>query len=394
MGSPSLSFRDYYLNQRKNRMIKLIIINLLLVYFVFTSCDSKNNRIEIIEIDIENFHEVSFFDIFSNVEIIPLETNEQSLIKDITKVAFYENKYFILDYGKGEILIFDTQGNFLNKISDKGQGPNQYLIVNDFDIDYSRDVLTFLSPVNNSMYEYDLKGNFRTKYKLPNIKSAYNRFKYLNKDTLVFWTFDYNNRIKFFSKNKNIIFREIYPEKDNILNNFTLSIFPYKNFFCRSACNTVYEITSNAEIIEKYKWDFMNLNNKRREIKKFEEIPSYELPDYINKIVNSDLINYIFSLHGGNSQYYYAQILRKTERINIFHDKTNDKNYIFEKTIENAAFHPLSWYEDYVIGFYSDVLGTIEETLPDAILDNKSIRIKEQLNEYDNPVLIKYHFKK
>ena len=34
----------------------------------------------------------------------------------------------------------------------------------------------------------------------------------------------------------------------------------------------------------------MNLNNKRREIKKFEEIPSYELPDYINKIVTQTLL--------------------------------------------------------------------------------------------------------
>lgn len=71
----------------------------------------------------------------------------------------------------------------------------------------------------------------------------------------------------------------------------------------------------------------------------------------------------------------------------------NNKNFVFEKTIENATFHPLSWHEDYVMGYFSDEWGNLDETIPNAILDNQALEIKENLTEYDNPILIKYYFK-
>ena len=46
----------------------------------------------------------------------------------------------------------------------------------------------------------------------------------------------------------------------------------------------------------------------------------------------------------------------------------------------------------YVIGFYSEESGSIEDTLPDAILDSRAIKVKENLTEYANPILIKYYF--
>lgn len=368
------------------------IYGILITCLVFTYCSSDKTDINTIKVDIDNFQDISLFDIFSKIEIIPLETNDISLIKNITKLISFDDKFFILDYSKGEILIFNSKGNFLTKISDKGEGPNQYFNISDFDIDHTENILILLSPVSGSIYEYDIDGNFKKQYKLPQIKSAYNRLKYLNKDTIVFWTFDESNRIKFYSKSQNANFKESYPEKNNILNNFTPFIFPYDNYLCRASDNTIYEITNNGEITEKYRWDFMSLNNNIKTIEKFKTIPSGELRSYTNRILNSELTNYVFALHGGGSKYLYTQLWRKNKRINVFYDKVNNLQYVFDKTSEDARFYPLVWNNKYVIGFYSEESGSIEDTLPDAILDSRAIKVKENLTEYANPILIKYYF--
>ena len=373
----------------------LFILFLFSFVFLLDGCNTENTeKSYTIHADFDKENKVSFSDIFAKIELIPLETNEQSLIKNITKVVVHDNNYYLLDYQRSEILTYDSAGNFLFKISDRGEGPQEYINISDFSIDKNTQKLLLLSAVNNSMYEYDLRGNFIKKYKLPNIVGAYKSFLLLNADTIAFFTFDFNNRVKLYSKSRNAIVKELFPEKDNILNKFSYYEFPYKNYFHRSASNILYKIESDGNIVNGYSWDFGKVNNSKKQIKNLEKLSSNEIHNYFYQLINSEIINHITILHGGNSKYLFTQIWRKGKHINIFHDKTNDKNYIFEKTIENATFHPLSWYEDYVIGYYSDEWGTIEETLPDAILDNNNIRIKEQLNEYDNPVLIKYYFKK
>lgn len=344
----------------------------------------------VIYADIEKIDKVSFFDIFSRAEIIPLETNDSSLIKYIYKVVYDNNRYYVFDYMQAEILTFDEAGKFLFKISDRGQGPEEYLNISDFDIDKQNDRIVVLDPINNAMFEYDLSGNFITRYKLPRITNAYKSFIYLNTDTLVYFTFDYDNRLKFYSKSKGVIFKELYPEKDNVLYNITLE-FPYETTFFRSADNVVYEITQGCELTEKYRWDFGKLNNSKKQISKFDNI--HNTMSLFPKVHNSEIINYIFTVQGRFSDFLCSRVVRKNKKIHIFHDQKNQKNYIFDKTSENATFHPLSWQDDFVIGYYADEWGHIDDTLPDAILDSLNISIKKSLKDDSNPVLIKYYFK-
>ena len=125
---------------------------LIQIILIISSCGTEKKEIQNIEVDIDDIQKVSFFDIFSKATIIPLETNDSSLIRNITKIIPFNNKFYILDYIKAEILFFDESGRYLSKIRDKGDGPNQYVNISDFDIDRSRNILICLSPVNNTMY--------------------------------------------------------------------------------------------------------------------------------------------------------------------------------------------------------------------------------------------------
>lgn len=371
----------------------------LILFFVFISASSCNNSSNIVDskilsVDISNIKEVSFFELFSKIELIPLETTDKSLIKDIEKIVFFDNKYFILDYRNAEILVFNLSGKYLHKISEKVNGPNQYFNIGDFYIDELNKTINILAPVNKSMYEYDISGNFITKYKLPDINGSYNKVNIINKDTLAFWTFDYDNRMKFYSKDKDLIISETFQEAENILNNFSF-VFPYKTYIARSSSNSIYNITKDAEVVEDYKWDFGIYNNSINQINKFEQLTSNDIHQYAPKILNSENINIILTLHGASSQYYYTQLWRKNKRINVFYNKDDRNNsYVFDKTIEGAEFYPILWHDDYVIGLYSNDFGTIDNTIPDSILDNENRLVKENISDFDNPILIKYYFKR
>lgn len=375
-------------------------ISFIPIFFFFMlspyGCSKKTEKREntIISVDIEKDQKISFSDLFSHIELIPLETDQQSLIRGIRKLIMYEDIFYVFDYNKAEILRFDASGNYLSKISNRGEGPQEYVNIGDFEIDAGAKTISLLSAVNNSMYEFDLSGNFKSKYKLPEIAGAYKCFRSINNDTMVFFTFDYNNRIKFYSKDKKKIIKELLPEKENILNRFAYNEFPYSNYLHRASSNNLFIIDNDCTINIGYSWDFGSLNNTKSQIKNIEKISSNELQFYFLKLINSELINQIIILHGGNSRFLFSQIWRKGRHINIFHDKIENKNFVFEKMVEKATFHPLFWHDDYVVGYYSDEWGKIDDTLPDEILDSHARKIKESITEYDNPVLIKYHFKK
>lgn len=372
------------------------IQHILIIVFIVTTFSRCINKVEnednIFSVDLNKITEVPFINIFSNIEIIPLETNENSLIMDVSKVIYFNNKYFVLDRKNWTIFIFDNIGNFCSKISNKGSGPNQYINIDDFEIYKKNNSIVLLSAFNKTLYEYDLDGNFITKNELPNLSRSYKSFNFINNDTLVFFTFDQKNRIKFISKTENSIIRETFPEKDNMLNNFSRYEFPFENYFIRSADNTVYIITQDCQLIESHTWDFGKLNNSSIQITAMEKVSLNDSQMYGSKIWNSEVINYIFATQSKTPNFFYTQIWRKNKLVNIFYNPTTKKEYVFEKTAEGARFFPLFWRENYVIGIHIEELGSLDETIPNTILDEKNIKIKEQLDEYDNPVLIKYYF--
>lgn len=371
--------------------INIIYICLYILISTLYSCRKDNNN-EIC-VDIEQRDKVSMSDIFSKIVIIPLETNDQSLIKEVSKIIEIDHKYYIFDFPKSEILIFNANGKYLTKIANRGYGPDQYNNISDFDINFNKKEICLLSSVDRTMHEYDLNGNFLNRYKLPKIKNAYISFKYLNNDTIVFWTFDYDNRIKFYSVSRNIIIQETFPEKDIFLNKFISAQFPYKNYLCRSSQNLIYKISQNCKIEKGYEWNFGNLNNNVKKINStFNSRSQEEMMMYAKKVFASEGINYIFGLQGGNSRYLYTQITRKNTQINIFHEKKTKKNYVFKNSIEGAKLYPLYWCNDYIIGIHFDNRTSLDETIPNEILDAGNIEKKKLISEFDNPILIKYYF--
>ena len=83
------------------------------------SCSNSQNSNSTISIDLDASKSISINNIFSKMEIIPLETNEKSIIQNIDKIIEYQSFIYILDRRQKAVLIFDSHGKFISKINTK-----------------------------------------------------------------------------------------------------------------------------------------------------------------------------------------------------------------------------------------------------------------------------------
>jgi hypothetical protein len=64
--------------------------------FFFLSCtgwkDKKNMESDIITVNLDERDEISTKDLFSEIQLIPLETTPESLIRNITQIKFFEDR--------------------------------------------------------------------------------------------------------------------------------------------------------------------------------------------------------------------------------------------------------------------------------------------------------------
>jgi hypothetical protein len=378
--------------------------NIFILVFIFTlytlyGCKEQNGKMEtgsVIRMDIDKRDHISVFDIFRKIEIIPLETTDESLIKSIDKLIYYDHNIYILDYDRYKIFVFDSLGHYLFKFDDRGQGPEEYHHIADFDINEKERKLVLLSAVDAKLHEYSLNGQFLQRYNLPDITGAYAEIKCINTDTLAFWTYDYANRLKFYDKKENKIFKESFPEENNIFTKSTAFPENKYNYLTRIIDNRIFKISSTDDMTTVYTWDFGNLNIDYKSLNYQKEGHSDVLRELFKKMYASEIINYLFWTTGENSDYLYTQVIRKNKYINIFYNKKTQRPVVFEKTTENAYFLPLYWTDDFVIGWQYQPLPDmdLDEVIPDAILDDENIERKKRHNEFDNPLLIKYYFKK
>ena len=124
----------------------IIIIVLVLV----ASCKSesntniRNDNIETISF-YKNYQEKLPFSAFvDTIEIIPLETTEENLIGEITRVIFDDDTYYVRSTNgmqNAKLFAFNDTGKYLKKIGKKGNGPGEYILFKDFSIDSNHNII-------------------------------------------------------------------------------------------------------------------------------------------------------------------------------------------------------------------------------------------------------------
>ena len=96
--------------------MRKIIYIYLIPYLLLLSCQNTTYQEQVQCIDYDNLSNGDF--IIKDIEYVPLETTDQSLLGSIKKGLFKNNKFYILDTSENNgVYIFDRKGRFLSAIN-------------------------------------------------------------------------------------------------------------------------------------------------------------------------------------------------------------------------------------------------------------------------------------
>lgn len=145
--------------------------------------DSNNSEVKYNEdsvwiVDLEKHGEPTLptaSEIFTEREYIFLETPEDEIIGEISKIINFGNNLLILDRSiSKKVFLFDNEGNFIHVVGKIGSGPGEYQ--DPKDVEY-RNGLIFITDRQFTIHAYDVDNIFMGNFNLPFYASSSYIFK-------------------------------------------------------------------------------------------------------------------------------------------------------------------------------------------------------------------------
>lgn len=135
------------------------IITILVIALSSCGMDNSNQPTKNIIIDEDFNGDVTLSEIFSDFDIIKIETNEESLLSNIWKIEKDTDRIFCFDESLGRVFIFNSEGSFIGKTAQKGKGPGEVLSCVDFSIDRRQNILEILDNMSKRILSYNYDGD-------------------------------------------------------------------------------------------------------------------------------------------------------------------------------------------------------------------------------------------
>lgn len=340
-------------------------------------------------------------------ELIPLETNDSCLMKSISQIQVTDSFIYVLEDRREELFIFDHQGNFIRSICDKGPGNNEYVTINNVDIDIDRNQLILNDAFSRRIFLYDLKGNWQQTISLSFMpvqiisdhKGNYiNLYEGSNRlyESQVMET-HHIHRIDTTGEVTQVLLPDQTLGRIDILSNTTASYQDGKLLYLPLLSDTVYEISiTDPYVRPRYIFnnlsDYKTLNRKKRKklqcvYGKCQDLEELEKEDYLLPIGGL--------LETKSSMLFF---FGWDERKYLFYNKHNGHTTLInvpaciqgDNPINKLVFaqSPLAthddWYYTYLNGMMADML------IP--MLENGKTKetLQNMLNNDQNPILIRY----
>jgi hypothetical protein len=391
-------------------MRKLILI---LLTILGASCNRINN---------EGFNSLHHFDlsdqskylvdtnIIDKYKYIRLESNNESLIGEITKIRTYNDKIIILDkrFAKA-VFIFDTTGKFIDKINKQGKGPGEFVSIFDFDIDET-----------GALYIFDLSKNEISCFNIEDLsfvksialKTSISSFVCSDKSFVLYR----GNRPGKKEMDYNILTTDAKLQVNNKFFKFRKDLdddvaFSVRDFLIKSESilysplidNKVYSV-GHGKLIPKYEFQFgkYELNDYAPFLNEFK---MYHSIDFV--LQNKDFA-YAIQRYYENEDFFICvyKIGRKVYR--FIYSKQTGKYIIkkikpYEQTKDGfiiwGNYVPFGIKDNYIIGIIDQnefsIINRLYNDKPDFMEDYpKNYRLKQSYNEMMNPILLLYSIKK
>ncbi len=139
----------------------------LLLIIINISCEKTQKEVKIEKINLnfsDTIKEITFSQLFSDIRLIKLETNKESLFGDFNKILIHNHQIYIST--GPSILIFSDNGNFVKKIEKVGVSPNEYSNIYDILFDKRKNEFQILDASLQRVIVYDSIFNYLRAYQI------------------------------------------------------------------------------------------------------------------------------------------------------------------------------------------------------------------------------------
>ena len=379
---------------------------LLLLTWILAACSSqtKETKNNVLKATLKET-EVSLKDLFSRIEVIPLETNDTALMDHVHRIRKVNNKYYILNedypgFTYINILVYDVEGNFLHTIGKKGQGPEEYpWLIYDMDIDAEKDLVYMMSP-SGMLYLYRTDGSFVRKMNMPE-GLIYHGLQFLNSNQLLSWaggTDIDNDAMCVLDADSAKLIKGLWRDHNDP--NWDIIEFTYayqdKIYFTPSIDRQVYEVTSDSLRIA-YEWDFGEDNYDASSVRsRLEGLTIAEKDEKWNEMRKTGGVPYTLLKQGQTNKYYFTNVLGILGEIDekgyaknyfsLFYEKATGRSFYFKKTTEGLAIRPDMTTEE---ALYQLIPTEDLELLLPVLDETEKAKVMKRVED-DNPCLVKF----
>ena len=379
---------------------------LLLLTWILAACSSQTKETgdNVLKATLKET-EVSLKDLFSRIEVIPLETNDTALMDHVHRIRKVDNKYYILNedypgFTYINILVYDAEGNFLHTIGKKGQGPEEYpWLIYDMDIDAEKDLVYMMSP-SGMLYLYRTDGSFVRKMNMPE-GLIYHGLQFLNSNQLLSWaggTDIDNDAMSVLDADSAKLIKGLWRDHNDP--NWDIIEFTYayqdKIYFTPSIDRQVYEVTSDS-LRMAYEWDFGEDNYDASSVRsRLEGLTIAEKDEKWNEMRKTGGVPYTLLKQGQTNKYYFTNVLGILGEIDekgyaknyfsLFYEKATGRSFYFKKTTEGLAIRPDMTAEE---ALYQLIPTEDLELLLPVLDETEKAKVMKRVED-DNPCLVKF----
>lgn len=359
----------------------LLLLTLIAIMY---GCHTKTKEGSI-TLDVSKQESLPAEELFESARIIPLETNDSSLIAIIRKLIRHEEKIYILDRKLNMVMVFREDGKFLFRIDDIGRGPEEYNLAYDININPYTKQLDLLDGMGQFL-TFDPYGNFIKKYKLPKECLSYHAFTYTDSENLAFYT---SYKIDMYSQKEKKLTGSYFPGDEKYdIGPVSLYTFHDTVYFARPLFDQVYYLKGDESGVA-YEWYIPGYDYNP-----VKDIPDYDRNSFQEFKKMTDNLPYMFFKNFQNERYLYSlfQLYGNEYGTNVFYEKPTGKTYVFSHLKGDIPFAVEYIDDESCINIVQH--NDIEKLKKLTILDTQSKTLLDEYDDEDNLYLIEYKFKK
>jgi hypothetical protein len=358
------------------------------------------------KVDLINYNDSRFF---THCRAVKLEISEKNIISEISQMEMFDERIYILDKKTASLHVFDNTGHYIQSISNKGNGPGEYLAMNAFYIHPQKKTLNIFDPLKMAVHQYNLDGSFIESVRLEELYFAHIKgISFLNDETLFCFTNPtwYKESGYFILNSSDYSLKEKIYQYPILVKNqisFNVSQHPYS-----IVNNEIHFISPFSNVVQSFSDGkthpvFYIENGKPVMPDKYLKIVSDKMDnDYLGIIINcvkEDTYNVGYNNYFETERFICVEFYEdKVKRKAILFDKKNNTGiYIEDYTTFTPDFGAIvySFGETLVKIWNESEITSLKEEMDKGNISREQysqniLDIIDTCQEEDNPVLLFY----